>query len=129
MRRLFIFFALALWTAIAFASLGDQPNGKTKEIIIHHTTDHQSPHMIDVLPTSFYYETTRMLTIEFPTTGFEPYTLSVESMYNTLDYYVTTPFTSVYISPDVVDVNLYLETDGGDLYWGSFEATAAGSME
>ena len=69
-----------------------------------------------------------MLTIEFPTTGFEPYTLSVEANYTTLDYYITTPFTSLYISPDVVNVNLYLETDGGDLYWGSFEATR-GSME
>ena len=50
-------------------------------------------------------------------------------MLTTQEYYVTLPFTSVYISPDVVDVSLYLETDGGDLYWGSFEATDYSSME
>ena len=38
---------------------------------------------------------------------------------------MTTPYVSQYISPDVVNVNLYLETDGGDLYYGSFEATSS----
>ena len=34
-------------------------------------------------------------------TLFEPYTLSVSSPYATLDYEVTSPTFSVYISPDV----------------------------
>ena len=38
---------------------------------------------------------------------------------------MTTPYVSQYISPDVVNVNLYLETDSGDLYWDSFEATSS----
>ena len=76
-------------------------------------------------PDVFYYPASKVLTIEFAVEDFEPYTLSVESSYNTLDYYVTTPLMSLYISPDVVSVNLSLETDGGDVYWGSFEATAS----
>jgi len=42
---------------------------------------------------------------------------------------VTTPLTSVYISPEVVEVDVQLATDGGDLYYGSFEATDYTSME
>lgn len=87
------------------------------------------PRLIEVEPEGWYCYETRMLTIEFPTTGFEPYTLTVETMLTTQEYYVTTPFVSQYISPDVVNVNLYLETDGGDLYWGSFQATSTGSMD
>ena len=105
------------------------PNGKVKEVIIGHMSGLPHPHMIDVLPTSYYYETNRMLTIEFPASDFEPYTLTIETVLTTQEYYVTTPFVSQYISPDVVNVDLYLETDGGDLYWGSFEATNNTSME
>ena len=109
-------------------SAQDSANGnKSRDAVIFNGT--HVPRLVECEPEGWYYYETRMVTIEFPATGFEPYTLSVESTYNTLDYYVTTPFMSIYISPDVVDVNLYLETDGGDLYWGSFEATAAGSME
>ncbi len=114
---------------ISFVSFAEMPNGKVKEVIIGHASGHPNPHMIDVLPTSFYYETNRMLTIEFPASDFEPYTLTIETVLTTQEYYVTTPFVSQYISPDVVNVDLYLETDGGDLYWGSFEATGTGSME
>ena len=56
-------------------------------------------------------------------TLFEPYTLSVSSPYATLDYEITSPTFSVYISPDVVEVDLQLETQSGDLYYGSLEAT------
>ena len=114
---------------ISFVSFAEMPNGKVKEVRIDHASGQPNPHMIDVLPTSYYYETNRMLTIEFPATGFEPYTLTVETVLTTQEYYVTTPFVSQYISPDVVNVNLYLETDGGNLYWGSFEATDYTSME
>ncbi len=122
--------ALALFTLLpVYGQSVGSPNGDpNRDRIIFGGSAHQ-PRLVDIEPEGWYYSSTRMVTIEFPATGFEPYTLSVESMYNTLDYYVTTPLTSVYISPDVVNVNLYLETDGGDLYWGSFEATAAGSME
>ena len=56
-------------------------------------------------------------------TLFEPYTLSVSSPYATLDYEVTSPTFSVYISPDVVEADLLLETVSGDIYYGSLEAT------
>ncbi len=118
---------MLLLLVFAASSFGNEPNGKDDERQIVLSGTGIRPHLVD--PTAVYCISTRMVTIEFPATGFEPYTLSVESMYNTLDYYVTTPFTCVYISPDVVNVNLYLETDGGDLYWGSFEATDVGSME
>ena len=80
-------------------------------------------------PDATYNELSRMLTIEFPTMGFVPYTLSISSELNTLDYYVTSPLTSVYISPEVVEVDVQLATDGGDLYYGSFEATSNTSTE
>ena len=42
------------------------------------------PHkLIEVQPEGWYYYETQVLTIEFPVAGFEPYTLSVSSMYNT----------------------------------------------
>ena len=88
------------------------------------------PHrLVEDMPEGWYYHDTRMLTIEFPTAGFVPYTLSISSELNTLDYYVTSPLTSVYISPEVVEVDVQLATDGGDLYYGSFEATSNTSTE
>lgn len=77
----------------------------------------------------WYYSDTQMLTIEFQTTDFEPYTLTVESLYTTQQYYVTIPFVYVPIYVTDITINLELETDGGDLYWGSFEATSTGCME
>lgn len=96
--------------------------------VIFNGTGHK-PKLMDEMPEGLYRCDTRMLSIEFPASGFEPYTLTVETLFTTQEYYVTTPFVSQYISPDVVNVNLYLETDGGDLYWGSFEATDYTSME
>ena len=77
----------------------------------------------------WYYSDTQVLTIEFQATDFEPYTLTVESLYTTQQYYVTTPFVYVPIYVTGITVNLELETDGGELYWGSFEATDNTSME
>ena len=88
------------------------------------------PHrLVDEMPEGWYYCDTRMLTIEFPTAGFVPYTLSISSELNTLDYYITSPLTSVYISPEVVQVDVQLATDGGDLYYGSFEASSNTNSE
>ena len=128
MRRFFLVLVASLIAISVTSQDGTLTVTTVEKPVIFNGTGHK-PKLMDEMPEGLYRCDTRMLTIEFPATGFEPYTLSVESMYNTLDYYVTTPLTSVYISPDVVNVNLYLETDGGDLYWGSFEATAAGSME
>ena len=120
----------AFLAAFALFANPDQTNGLTKEVIINGTKGAtHAPHMTDVMPSAFYHESNRLLTIEFPVADFEPYTLTVSSPYNSLDYYVTTPFISVNISPDVVEVDLLLETTSGDMYYGSFEATAAGSTE
>ena len=54
--------------------------------------------------------------------------MTVESMY-TLQEYVSSPLVSMYISLDVVNANIYLESESGDLYRGSFEATDYTSME
>ncbi len=118
---------MLLLLVFAALSFGNKPNGTKDERQIVLSGTGLRPHLID--PTATYYISTRMLSIEFPSTDFEPYTLIVETVLTTQEYYVTTPFVSQYISPDVVNVNLYLETDGGDLYWGSFEATSTGSME
>ena len=96
-------------------------NPADKKIILAGTG--MKPKLAD--PDATYNELSRMLTIEFPTAGFVPYTLSISSELNTLDYYITSPLTSVYISPEVVEVDVQLATDGGDLYYGSFEATSS----
>lgn len=75
-----------------------------------------------------YYCETQMLIIEFETTDFEPYTLSVSSMYATLDHYVTTPFVCLPIYVTDITIELELET-GGNIYWGSFVASSNTSME
>ena len=123
--RLSMFIFLLLAPILANA---DDTNGlKTRDAVIFNGG---RPHkLVEVQPEGWYYHDTRMLTIEFPSTGFVPYTLSISSELNTLDYYVTTPLTSVYISPEVVEVDVQLATDGGDLYYGSFEATDYTSME
>ena len=123
-RRFFLSLTVLLVTLIINGQTIAGPNGEqNRDRILFGGTAHE-PRLIDVQPEGWYYRDTRMLTVEFPATGFVPYTLSVSSDYATVDYFVTTPLTSVYISPDVVHVDLQLETDGGDIFYGSFEATS-----
>ena len=44
-------------------------------------------------------------------------------------HYFTTPFVCLPIYVTGITIELQLETDGGDIYWGSFEATSNTSME
>ena len=99
---------MLLLLVFAALSFGNKPNGTKDERQIVLSGTGLRPHLID--PTATYYISTRMLTIEFPTAGFVPYTLSISSELNTLD--------------EVVEVDVQLATDGGDLYYGSFEATS-----
>ena len=128
--KVLLLFALALFAFLPLSgqSVGSPDGDQNRDRIIFGGSVHR-PKLIDVEPEGWYYYDTRMLSIEFPSADFEPYTLTIETVLTTQEYYVTTPFVSQYISPDVVNVNLYLETDGGDLYWGSFEATINTSME
>ena len=130
MKKALSVLALAIFTLLP--TLGqsvNQPNGDpNRDRIIFGGSAHH-PRLADAQPAGWYYRDSHVLTIEFPVADFEPYTLTVSSPYNSLDYYVTTPFISVNISPDVVEVDLLLETTSGDMYYGSFEATAAGSTE
>ncbi|MBR1725470.1 MAG: hypothetical protein IJ724_02295 [Muribaculaceae bacterium] len=119
-----IFKTAAIITALSLVfnmSAADDANGKKNADAVIFSGSHV-PKLIDVQPQGWYYHQTRMLTVEFPATGFEPYTLSVSSPYATLDYEVTSPTFSVYISPDVVEADLLLETVSGDIYYGSLEA-------
>ena len=120
-----VFFA---FLPLSGQSVGNPDGDQNRDRIIFGGSVHK-PKLIDVEPEGWYYCDSRMLSIEFPASGFEPYTLTVETVLTTQEYYVTTPFVSQYISPDVVNVDLYLETDGGDLYWGSFEAISNSGME
>ena len=120
-----IFKTAAIITALSLVfnmSAADDASGKKNADAVIFSGSHV-PKLIDVQPQGWYYHQTRMLTVEFPATGFEPYTLSVSSPYATLDYEVTSPTFSVYISPDVVEADLLLETVSGDIYYGSLEAT------
>ena len=115
---------MSMLLSVSAQSVADPDGNQNIDRIIFGGSCHK-PKLAEDMPEGWYYHDTRMLTIEFPTTGFVPYTLSISSELNTLDYYVTTPLTSVYISPEVVEVDVQLATDGGDLYWGSFEATSS----
>ena len=128
MRRLFLIFIASLTAILATSQDGTLTVTTVEKPVIFNGTGHK-PKLIDEMPEGLYRCDTRMLSIEFPSTDFEPYTLTVETLYTTLEYYVTTPLVNQYISPDAVNVNLYIETDAGDLYYGSFEATSNTSME
>lgn len=128
MRRLYLIMIASLIAISVTSQDGTLTVTTVEKPVIFNGTGHK-PKLMDEMPEGLYRCDTRMLSIEFPASGFEPYTLTVETLLTTQEYYVTTPFVSQYISPDVVNVNLYLETDGGDLYWGSFEATDYTSME
>ena len=115
---------------MASASTGfafDEIQSKPEEKLIILSGTGLNPRLVEA--TATYHESTQVLTIEFPVAGFEPYTLSVSSMYNTLDFYVTTPFVSVPINDTNVTIELQLETASGDMYYGSFEATSNTSTE
>jgi len=101
----------------------NSPNGdKSDEIVVF---SGGRPHrLVEVQPQGWFYRDTRMLTIEFPAAGFVSYTLSVSSDDVTLNYTVTSPLYRVYVPTDVVDVDLQLETDSGDIFYGSFDATS-----
>ena len=124
MKLQFRLFMVILFLVAPIIINADETDGrKTRDAVIFNGG---RPHrLVEDMPEGWYYCDTRMLTIEFPTAGFVPYTLSISSELNTLDYYVTSPLTSVYISPEVVEVDVQLATDGGDLYYGSFEATSS----
>lgn len=124
MKKSLLVFVASLMLATSNVIAEDDFNGvKAGDAVIFNGGQ---PHR---LIESWYYNDCQVLTIEFQSTDFEPYTLTVESMYTTQQYYVTTPFVYLPIYVTGITVDLELETDGGDLYWGSFEATAAGSME
>ena len=114
---------LLLLFLLGMSSFGIGPNGEDDERQIVLSGTGIRPHLATEMPAAVYRVSTRMLSVSFPATGFEPYTLSVSSPYATLDYEVTSPTFSVYISPDVVEADLLLETVSGDIYYGSLEAT------
>lgn len=101
----------------------NSPNGdKSGEIVVF--SGGGRPHRLaEVQPQGWFNVNTRMLTIEFPAAGFVSYTLSVSSDDVTLNYTVTSPLYRVYVPTDVVEVDLQLETDSGDIFYGSFDAT------
>ena len=107
----------------------DGTNGLKDAQAVIFNGGHRPHRLVEVQPEGWYYYETQVLTIEFPVSDFEPYTLYVSSMLNTLEYYVTTPFMSVVIYDTNATIDLQLETTGGDLYYGSFEATSSTSTE
>ena len=121
----FVAFVLSsTWASPIDGINGDQ----SKERIIFGGSA-RPPRLADVQPEGWYYRETQTLTIAFPAMDFEPYTLSVSSAYTTQDYYVTTPSVTVAVYDTDLTIDLQIETEGGDVYWGSFVATAATSTE
>lgn len=125
MKKLLFAFCVMLMLPLGMA--GGVRNEASVRVIVNRPASGGHDHLAE--PVAYYYPVSNVLTMEFAAEDFEPYILSVSSMLTTQDYYVTTPFVCVPIYVTGITVDLELETDGGDLYWGSFEATAAGSME
>ena len=115
--------AIILALALSFtSSANDDVNGKKNgDVIIF--SGKPSPRLAEVQPQGWFNRDTRMLTIEFPAAGFVSYTLSVSSDDATLNYIVTSPLYRVYVPTYIVEVDLQLETDSGDIFYGSFDAT------
>lgn len=128
MKRILFILIVSMMLIPCTVVAEDGTNGLKDAQVVIFSGGH--PHrLVEVQPEGWYHRESHVLTIEFPSTDFEPYTLTVETLYTTLEYYVTTPLVNQYISPDAVNVYLYIETDAGDLYYGSFEATSNTAME
>ena len=116
-----LFFALFIMLLLPLGMECGILNEASIRVIIHRPATSGNNHIIE--PVAYYYPVSKILTIEFPAEDFEPYTLSVSSDDVTLNYTVTSPLYRVYVPTDVVEVDLQLETDSGDIFYGSFDAT------
>ena len=122
MKKIIAIICVLLLGICLSTNADNSPNGdKRAEIVVF---SGGRPHRLaEVQPQGWFYRDTGMLTIEFPAAGFVSYTLSVLSDDVTLNYTVTSPLYRVYVPTDVVEVDLQLETDSGDIFYGSFDAT------
>ena len=82
--KIILLLASALFTLMPISgqSVAGPEGSQNRDRIIFGGSAHQ-PRLVDIQPEGWYYCETQVLTIEFPVAGFEPYTLSVSSMYNT----------------------------------------------
>ena len=78
MKNVLILFVFAMLAMGAWSQ--DIPNNPTtvERPVIFSGSGHK-PKLVEDMPEGWYYCDTRMLTIEFPTAGFVPYTLSISS--------------------------------------------------
>ena len=122
MKKLLLLFVSLTLSLTVWCQDGTNNTTIDERRIIFNGTGHEH-RLVDEMPTGVFNVNTRMLTIEFPAAGFVSYTLSVSSDDATLNYTVTSPLYRVYVPTDVVEVDLQLVTDSGDIFYGSFEAT------
>ncbi len=103
-------------------------NEASIRVIVSHPATGGHNHLAE--PNVLYYPVSKVLTLEFPADAFEPYTLTLATTLIEQDVFVNTPFILLNVEElDGYCVSIDLETEGGDMYYGSFEATSNTSTE
>ena len=90
MKKLLLLFVSLTLSLTVWCQDGTNNTTIDERCIIFNGTGHEH-RLVDEMPTGVFNVNTGMLTIEFPATGFEPYTLSVSTANATVDYTVTSP--------------------------------------
>ncbi len=126
MKKLLFAFCVMLMLPIGMA--GGVRNEASVRVIVNRPASGGHDHLAE--PVAYYYPVSKVFTMEFAAEDFEPYTITLSTMLVEQELLVTTPFVQLNVAElEGYTINFDIETDGGDLYWGSFEATASGSTE
>ena len=99
-----------------------------KKIVIGQTVP--PPHALEMNePVAMYCSSTDVIEITFDSNCYSHYTIQLEGMYATCDYYVFTPTVYLPVADMGAVVNIYIESNDYGSYYGVLDKTALTSME
>lgn len=100
----------------------DSVNNNNKRIIIANSNGRPNPHMIE--PLVYFMPFSSTITVDFGDQPVGNYCVTISSPLVDVDYYATSPFTTIPIAVDGInDYNIIIETDDGDIFEGTLLAT------
>ena len=121
-----LLFALCVMLMLPLGMAGGVQNEASIRVIVNRPT--MGGHLTE--PAAFYYPMSKTLTMEFAVEDFEPYTITLTTTLVEQELLVTTPYIQLNMAEfEDCTVNFDIETEGGDVYWGSFVATATTSTD
>lgn len=121
MKKLF-FLLLLMSLAIVSNASNASPNSNDKRAIIIGGFGGSRPHLSE--PTVTYTISTSTITVDFGDQPVGNYCVTISSPLVDIDYYATSPFTTIPIAVDGInDYNIIIETDDGDIFEGTLLAT------